>query len=181
MANPAAAARQLDRAALLSRARYDFGDYGFRFDAALDDAFDIRPSRADGEEAFFFFWPRAFPPEAGFALFNFHCFLKKTGSLESFARGLGPSMADAPLEPWPLLGVEGLGYSRRIAMGELFQAAPQVIDFIGGSPDLEVTDSHLYFSHRHAHFYTGMLHSAEIDSGRMAQLRGQLLAGIGLV
>jgi hypothetical protein len=66
-------------------------------------------------------------------------------------------------------------------MGDLFQGAPQVIDFIGGRPDLEVVDSHVYFSHRHAHYYTGMLHSAEIPADEMTALRGRMLVGIRLV
>lgn len=176
-----AAARNLDTALLEARALYDFGDYGFEIDGRLAEPFDIRPARADDEEAFLFFWPRSLAPESGFALFNFHCFLKKTGPIEQFARSLGPSMADAALRPWPVLGKESIGYSRRIRMGELFVAAPQVIDFIGGDPDLEVADSHLYFSHRHAHFYTGMLFSADVDAGRMDGLRAELLAGIRLV
>lgn len=175
-----APARSLDPAPLTARSRYDFGDYGFQLDGRLADQFDIRLARAD-EEAFMFFWPRAIPPEHGFALFNFHCFLKKTGSLEEFARGLGPSMAEVELRPWPVLGQESIGYSRRILMGDLFVAAPQVIDFIGGHPDLEVADSHLYFTHRHAHFYTGMLFSAGVDADPMEALRAALLAGIRLV
>lgn len=176
-----APARSLDTALLTGRTSYDFSDYGFAVSGMLARAFDIRPAHADDEEAFLFFWPRALPPEKGFALFNFHCFLKKTGSLEDFARGLGPSMATVPLEPWPVLGAEAIGYSREITMKDLFSGAPQVIDFIGGDPELVVTDSHVYFNHRHAHFYTGMLHSADVPPEQMAELRENLLSGIRLV
>lgn len=173
-------ARQSDRTPLTERARFDFSDYGFVIDARLEEAFDIVPSRLDGEECFFFFFPLEDMGSGRFSLFNLHCFLKKTGSLDDFAHGLGPSMANISLDDREAFGLPARGYVRQITMANLFQGAPQVIDFIGGRPDMEVRDSHVYFMHRHCHWYTGMLHEPG-DEARYDTLRERLMAGIKMV
>jgi hypothetical protein len=65
-------------------------------------------------------------------------------------------------------------------MKELFEGAPQVIDFIGGRPELLVVDSHLYFQHRHNHYYSGMIHEPGNDDA-YDTLRRTLLTGIRLI
>lgn len=59
---------------------------------------------------------------------------------------------------------------------DLFEGAPQVIDF----PGVVVVDSHCYFRHRHNHYYSGMLHNPGNDES-YERLREQLFAGIQLL
>jgi hypothetical protein len=77
-------------------------------------------------------------------------------------------------------GVPAKIYHRTISMKDLFQGASQVIDLIGGRPDMVVADSHLYFMHRHAHFYSGMIHEPG-DADRYDALRTLLFSGISLI
>jgi hypothetical protein len=173
-------ARRADRRALIARGAFDLRDYGFAVSQEAERLFEVVPARMDDEEAFLFFFPRDDLDSGRYALFNFHAFLKRTGTVTSFARSLGASVRRIPLRKTSLLGVDGLTYSRRILMRDLFDGAPQVIEFIGGSPDLEVRDSHTYFSHRHNHYYTGLLH-ADRRSAYYDRLRRQLLSTISLV
>jgi hypothetical protein len=175
-----APALALDRGLLATRATYDYSDYGFVVSASLGDTFEIVPSRADDQEAFLFFYPKRDLEAGTFCLFNLHAFLKKTESLDDFAHGLGNSMKHVPLADTRVLGVPARTYARVIAMRDLFDGAPQVIDFIGGTPDLKVRDSHTYFRHRHNHYYTGMLHEPGADAHYDA-LRAQLFDHIRLV
>lgn len=169
-----------DRAALQERLRYDFSDYGFVVSASLAKDFEIVPVSVTDEEAFLFFYPKRDLNSSRYSLYNFHCFLKKTVPLEDFAHSLGPSVRTIGLSDTTILGLPAKIYRRTIAMKALFEGAPQVIDFIGGSPDLIVVDSHCYFRHRHNHYYSGMLHSPGEDES-YDELREQLFAGIRLV
>ena len=83
------------------------------------------------------------------------------------------------LGPIEILGVPAKTYLRLITMRDLFEGAPQVIEFIGGHPDLEVTDSHIYFQHRHNHYYSGMLHEPGNDE-KYNGLRKVLFDGLHL-
>ena len=65
-------------------------------------------------------------------------------------------------------------------MSDLFKGAEQVIGFIGGKPDLLVTDSHTYFTHRHNHYYSGLIHMPG-DDQRYDTLRRYLFDTIVLV
>lgn len=156
-------ALEFDRQILVNRTRYDFSDYGFCLDASLAMTFEISIAHANDEEAFLFFYPKEDLEVGAFSLYNLHAFLKRTGSVENFAHSLGESVRSIKLQATEILGIPAKTYSRVIAMRDLFQGAPQVIDFIGGQPSLEVTDSHTYFQHRHNHYYTGMLHEPGND------------------
>jgi hypothetical protein len=169
-----------DRGPLKDRTRYDFSDYGFVVDATMSSDFEIVPVQANDEEAFLFCYPRRDLDSPRFSLYNLHAFLKRTGTLDDFAHSLGPSVRTIELSDTTVLGVPARIYHRSITMKDLFEGAPQVIDFIGGSPDLLVVDSHCYFRHRHNHYYTGMIHSPGADDSYEA-LRQQLFAGIRLV
>ena len=173
-------ARQLDRQLLQERAYFDLSDYRFVVSVGLAQTFDIVPARLDDEEGFLLFYPLDDITKGQFALFNFHCFLKRTGSVEDFVRSLGQSVADIPLEKTEVFGVPAWTYVRRIKMADLFAGAHHIIDFIGGEPDLEVRDSHTYFSYQHFHYYTGMLH-ADNNEHKYDTLRERLLKGIRLV
>ena len=89
-------------------------------------------------------------------------------------------MATIVLSDTQCVGVPARYYRRRIAMKDLFQGAPQVIDFIGGSPELVVTDTHTYFMHRHAHYYSGLIYESD-DDNRYLALRQLLFDGIRTV
>jgi hypothetical protein len=169
-----------DRAPLLNRGIYDFSDYGFHMNASLSAVFEIVPIETSDQEAFLFFYPKDQLRDGTFSLFNLHAFLKRTGSLEDFAHSLGPSVRNIALENTTALGVPAKIYHRTIAMKELFEGAPQVIDFIGGRPELLVVDSHLYFQHRHNHYYSGMIHEPGNDDA-YDTLRRTLLTGIRLI
>jgi hypothetical protein len=132
------------------------------------------------EEAFLFFYPKRDLNSPRYSLYNLHGFLKRTGSLEDFAHSLGPSVRTIALSDTTVLGSPAKIYLRTIAMKDLFEGAPQVIDFIGGSPKLVVVDSHCYFRHRHNHYYSGMMHSPGGDES-YDDLRQLLFAGIRLV
>lgn len=172
--------RQADSVRLNDRLSLDFRDYGFLIHGRIRRHFDVYLTRLDDEEAFLFFYPKDTDVEAPFALFNLHCYLKRTGSIENFAHSLGASVASLSLEPVVVFGIDGLTYSRRITMRDLFEGAPNIIDFIEGRPEMSVRDSHTYFRHRHAHYYTGMLHESDDDLHYDA-LRSCLLCSIELV
>jgi hypothetical protein len=169
-----------DLRALQERLQYDFSDYGFVVSASLASDFEIVLVSVTDEEAFLFFYPKRDLNSPRYSLFNLHCFLKKTGTLEDFAHSLGPSVRTIGLSDTTVFGLSAKIYHRTIAMKDLFEGAPQVIDFIGGSPEMVVVDSHCYFSHRHNHYYSGMLHSPGEDE-RYDELRQRLFAGIHLL
>ncbi len=169
-----------DRAPLRQRLQYDFSDYGFIVSESLAGDFEIVPVQVNDEEAFLFFYPERDLNTPRYSLFNLHCFLKRTGSLEDFAHSLGPSVRTIALSDTTVLGMAAKIYHRMIAMKDLFEGAPQVIDFIGGSPDMVVVDSHCYFFHRHNHYYSGMMHTPGADES-YDDLRQRLFAGIHLV
>src|SRR4051812_23357756 len=166
-----------DCSLLQKRLQYDFSDYGFILSASLANDFEIIPVNVNDEEAFLFFYPKRDLNSLRFSLYNFHCFLKKTGPLEDFAHSLGASVQTIGLTDTTVLGVPAKIYHRTITMKDLFEGAPQVIDFIGGSPEMVVVDSHCYFFHRHNHYYSGMLHSPG-ENEDYDNLRQQLFAGI---
>ena len=168
------------RQPLLNRARYDFSDYGFVLQGSLADQFEIIPITVDDNEAMLFLYPKRDLGSARFSLFNLHGFLKRTGDVESFAHSLGPSVSHIALDDTTILGQPAKIYHRVIAMKDLFEGAPQVIDLIGGSPELVVHDSHAYFLHRHNHYYSGMLHEPGEEDAYDA-LRQTLFAGVTLV
>lgn len=172
-----APARQLDRSALRARTVFDFRRYGFELRGALAATFDIVPVRADDDEVFLFFFPLADLAAGRFALFNLHGFVKRREPLDDFAHSLGPSVATIPLEDTRFGEKPARTYVRRIAMKDLFSGAPQVIEFIGGYPDLSVRDSHTYFLHGEMRYYTGMLHASE-ENGQYDALRAELTRGI---
>lgn len=169
-----------DRSPLKSRSRFDFADYGFNVDATLSDDFEIVPTVVSDEEAFLFFFPKCDLGSERYSLYNLHSFLKRTGSIEEFAHSLGASVSTIALDDTVVLATPAKIYRRIIAMKDLFQGAPQVIDFIGGSPELVVVDSHCYFRHRHNHYYSGMIHSLGNDES-YDSLRQRLFGGIQLV
>lgn len=173
-------ALELDRRLLHGRSRYDFSDYGFVLDGLLVNEFEIVSVEASDEEAFLFFYPKRDLGSNRYSLFNLHAFLKRTGSLEDFAHSLGPSVRTIALSDTTVMGIAAKIYRRTIAMKDLFVGAPQVIPFIGGSPDLVVVDSHCYFLHRHNHYYSGMMHSPG-NAESYDELRKLLFAGIHLV
>lgn len=170
----------LDRTPLEERAVFDFWEYGFRVSGRLRERFEIVPSTLDGSEAFLFFFPRDDLEAGSFSLLNLHAFVKREGPLEAFARSLGESVRTVPLTETQILGRPGLTYSRRIRMRDLFEGGEQVIPFIGGTPELEVRDSHTYFRHRLNHYYTGLLHTSR-DHARYDAIQASLLEGIELV
>jgi hypothetical protein len=169
-----------DRRPLLIRQQYDFSDYGFTLSASLEKDFLIVPVDVNDGEAFLFFYPRIDLGSPRYSLYNLHCFLKYSGSVEDFAHSRGPSVRTIVLTDTSVLNVLAKIYRRTITMKELFEGSPQVIEFIGGSPELLVIDSHCYFVHRHNHFYSGMLHSPGEDQG-YEELRQKLFDGIRLV
>jgi hypothetical protein len=169
-----------DRRPLTDRLRYDFSDYGFIVSGKLSEVFEIIPVQVNEAEAFLFFYPKEDLKSGRFSLFNLHAFLKYTGKIDEFAHSRGTSVSTIPLEATEAFELPALTYQRVISMKDLFEGAPQVIDFIGGTPDLVVRDSHTYFEHRHAHFYTGMLHEPN-DNEKYDTLRQQLFAGVRLV
>jgi hypothetical protein len=173
-------ALERDRGPLQERLQYDFSDYGFMVSASLAKDFEIVPVEANDEEAFLFFYPKRDLNSPRYSLYNFHCFLKRTGTVEDFAHSLGPSVRTIALTDTRVLGSPAKIYRRTITMQDLFEGAPQVIDFIGGSPDMVVVDSHCYFLHRHNHYYSGMLHSPGSDES-YDDLRQQLFSGIHLI
>ena len=169
-----------DRAALTLRTIYDYSDYGFIVSASVTEVLEVVPIRADDQEAFLFFYYKPDLAARRFCLFNLHCFLKRTESLDDFAHSLGTSMRAVALADTRLFGLPARTYTRPIRMRDLFDGAPQIIDFIGGAPDLLVRDSHTYFRHRHGHFYTGMLHEPG-DDAKYDAIRRTLLGAIRLV
>jgi hypothetical protein len=169
-----------DHRPLYERTRLDFSDYGFTLRNALSETFEIVPITVSDLEAFLFFYPKQDLGSARFSLLNLHCLLKYVGSLDEFAHSRGASVATIALSDTQCVGVPARYYRRRIAMKDLFEGAPQVIDFIGGSPDLVVTDMHTYFMHRHAHYYSGLIHESE-DDNRYLALRQLLFDGIRTV
>jgi hypothetical protein len=173
-------ARQGDRGPLFLRGYYDLSDYGIHLSHSVESAFEVVPSLMTDEELFLFFFSREDIASNRYALFNLHAFLKRSGSLEDFARSLGESVRHVLLKKTHVLGISGLTYSRRIKMKDLFSGAEHIIDFIGGTPDLEVRDSHTYFQHRHNHYYIGMLH-ADRQNLRYDRLRSQIYSAIQLV
>jgi len=168
------------RTPLQERLQYDFSDYGFIVSASLAKSFEIVPVDVNDEEAFLFFYPKRDLNSPRYSLYNFHCFLKLTGTLEDFAHSLGTSVRTIALSDTTVLGSPAKIYRRTITMKDLFEGAPQVIDFIGGSPEMVIVDSHCYFFHRHNHYYSGMLHTPGAD-GSYDDLRQQLFAGIHLI
>jgi hypothetical protein len=169
-----------DRGPLQGRLQYDFSDYGFSIRASLATNFEIVPVDVNDDEAFLFFYPRRDLNTVRYSLYNLHAFLKRSGALIDFAHSLGPSVKSIGLDDTTVLGSPAKIYHRTILMKDLFEGAPQVIDFIGGSPDLLVVDSHCYFRHRHNHYYSGMIHSPGEDEDYEA-LRRELFACIQLV
>jgi hypothetical protein len=173
-------ALERDRSPLHERLQYDFSDYAFIVSQSLEKDFEIAPVQVNDEEAFLFLYPRRDLNSPRYSLYNFHCFLKRTATLEDFAHSLGPSVRTISLSDTTAFGLPAKIYRRTIAMKDLFEGAPQVIDLIGGSPEMVVVDSHCYFLHRHNHYYSGMLHSPGSDEN-YDDLRQQLFAGIHLV
>jgi hypothetical protein len=169
-----------DRRPLNERGCFDFSDYGFRVRTSLSETFEIAPISIDDSEAFLFFYPKLDLGSSRFSLLNFHCFLKFAGSVDEFAHSRGASVATIGLSDTQCMGVPARYYRRQIAMKDLFQGASQVIDFIGGTPELVVIDMHTYFMHRHAHFYSGLIHEPN-DESRYLELRQLLFDGITLV
>lgn len=169
-----------DRKPLMDRARFDFTDYGFTISGSLLKAFETIPMEVSDQAAFLFFYPKDDLAIGKFSLFNFHCFLKYSGSIEDFAHSRGASVQNIALDDTTFNGIPAKIYHRTISMKGLFEGASQVIDLIGGKPDMVVVDSHLYFMHRHAHFYSGMIHEPG-DDARYETLRSLLFAGISLV
>jgi hypothetical protein len=176
----AAPAYKGDRSQLTARTTYDFSDYGFVIPWIVSEAFEIVPVNVDDQQAFIFMFPREDIAEERYSLFNLHAFLKFTGTVEEFAHSRGQSVATIELSPSRAYGVEAMTYKRQIAMSNLFKGAEQVITFIGGRPDLLVSDSHTYFTHRHNHYYSGMIHMPGNDE-RYDALRSILFANIRLV
>ena len=121
-------------------------------------SFEIIPTVLTDEECFLFFFSREDVRNGRWALSNLHVFLKRTGPIEAFAHSLGASVQNIALSPVTAFNIPALGYSRTISMGDLFKGAEPVITFISGEPDRVVRDSHYYFTHHHAHCYTGLLH-----------------------
>lgn len=169
-----------DRDVLRERTSWDFRDYGFLVGSSVTKLFEVVATSANDEEAFLFFFNREDLSQDRWALFNLHVFLKRTGSLADFAHSLGASVATIPLQSVTVFGKAGLGYSREIAMKDLFWGAPQVIDFIGGAPDMIVRDSHYYFRHRHGHGYSGLLHKPG-EEQRYDALRQSLFSGLEFI
>ena len=176
----AAPAYRTDRTLLAPRASYDFRDYGFEIKSALGGAFEIVPITVSDEEAFLFFFAREDIAAGRYSLFNLHCFLKFIGTVEEFAHTRGASVATIKLVDTTAFGVPALKYDREIMMRDLFKGAESVIDFIGGQPDFLVRDSHTYCGHRHAHFYSGMIHPPG-EASRYDTLRRMLFNSIALV
>lgn len=176
----AAPAYKGDRSPLFARSTYNFSDYGFVIPWIVAEAFEIVPVNVDDQQAFLFMFPREDIAEGRYSLFNLHAFLKFTGTVEEFAHSRGQSVSTIELSPAQACGVDALTYERQIAMSDLFKGAEQVITFIGGRPDLLVSDSHTYFSHRHNHYYSGMIHMPGNDA-RYDALRRILFANIRLV
>ncbi len=168
-----------DRKPLFERGQYIFTDYGFTVDNSLGNVFEIIPIEVSDEAAFLFFYPKDDLASGRFSLFNFHVFLKYIGSVEAFAHTRGSSVQTIALQDTTFDGIPAKIYYRTIAMKDLFAGALQVIDLIGGSPDMIVNDSHLYFTHRHDHGYSGMIHEPG-DESRYEQLRTLLFSGIHL-
>jgi hypothetical protein len=173
-------ALERDRSPLQGRLQFDFSDYGFIASQSLEEDFEIVPVQVNDEEAFLFFYPRRDLGSPRYSLYNFHCFLKRSATLEDFAHSLGPSVRAIALSDTTAFGSPAKIYRRTIAMKDLFEGAPQVIDLIGGSPELVVVDSHCYFLHRHNHYYSGMLHEPGSDES-YDDLRRTLFDGIHLV
>jgi hypothetical protein len=169
-----------DRQPLYSRTVYDLSDYGYVIPGSLNDKFDIVPITLDEEQAFFFLFPKQDIDAKRYSLFNFHAFLKYSGTVESFARSRGKSVETVSLSSTEMFGVPALRYARQILMKDLFEGAEQVITFIGGQPDLMVQDSHTYFTHRHNFYYSGMIHLPGDDSA-YDDLRASLSTNIKLV
>jgi len=169
-----------DRKVVRDRTCYDFRDYGFVVSSTAVSVFEVVATRADDEEAFLFFFNRDDLVSDHWALMNLHVFLKRTEPLADFAHTLGPSVATIPLQPVTVFGKPGLGYSREIAMQDLFMGAPEVIKFIGGAPEMIVRDSHYYFRHRHAHAYSGLLHPPGAEQ-RYDALRQVLFSSVEFI
>ena len=177
---PEAPAYRADKHALTHRAQYDFSDYGFVINADLGTIFEIVPASVTDDEAFLFFFSIDDIRSGAYSLYNFHAFLKYSGGLEQFARSRGKSVQSVPLVAADAFGQAALTYDRLIIMRDLFEGAESVIDFIGGRPDFLVRDSHTYFTHRHNHYYSGLLH-APGDEARYDALRRSLFESIKLV
>ncbi len=166
-----------DRSGLAQRQLYDFRDYGFEITARTLERFEAVPTRMTEEECFLFFFSREDVAKGSWGLFNLHVFLKRTGSLEDFAHSLGASVRTIALSNVTAYGIAGLGYSRRISMGDLFQGGEAVIGFIGGEPGRMVRDSHFYFRHHYAHCYTGVIHLPG-EEARYDALRASLFESV---
>lgn len=175
-----APAYSADRSPLLRRVTYNFRDYGFEISSSINDVFDVVPSRLTEEECFLFFFVRDDVASDRWALFNLHVFLKRVGPLEAFARSLGESVRTQALAPVIAFGMLGLGYSRTIAMSDLFKGGEAVITLIGGQPDWVARDSHFYFGHRHTHCYSGLLHPPG-EEAKYDALRGTLFEGVRFI
>jgi hypothetical protein len=175
-----APAYRADRGPLQRRTFYDFADYGFTIPGALGDVFEIVPSMVDEDQAFLFLFPREDIAQKRYSLFNLHVFLKYSGSLADFAHSRGESVSHIALTDTKAFGTSALTYDRQILMRDLFKGGEQVIDFIGGQPDLLVRDSHTYLTHRHAFIYSGMIHLPG-DEVRHDELRNIIFSSISLV
>lgn len=169
-----------DRSLLSKRTIFDFRDYGFEIGIGINEIFDVVPTQLSDQEGFLFFFLREDAANDHWALFNLHVFLKRTGSLEDFARSLGESVKTVALSPVTAFHKPALGYSRIIKMGDLFKGGEPVISFIGGDPDRLVRDSHYYFMHQHAHCYTGLIHMPN-EEARYDTLRTVLFNGVKLI
>jgi hypothetical protein len=169
-----------DRRPLYERSRFDFSDYGFVVRSSLAETFEIVPIAINGSEGFLFFYPKQDLGSGRFSLLNLHAFLKYVGSIDEFAHSRDTSVAKIALSDTECMGQPGRFYRRQIAMKDLFQGAPPIIDFIGGHPELVVIDMHTYFTHDHAHYYSGLIHEPGDDNGYLA-LRQLLFDGIHLV
>jgi hypothetical protein len=146
----------------------------------LAEVFDAIPINVSDDAAFLFFYPKDDLAIGKFSLLNFHSFLKFSGTVTEFAHSRGASVKDIPLQDTTFNGIAAKIYYRTIAMKALFEGAEQVIDLIGGKPDMVVRDSHLYFCYRHRHFYSGMIHEPG-DDERYNTLRSRLFSGISMV
>jgi hypothetical protein len=175
-----APAYRADRGPLQQRMFYNFADYGFTIPGALGDPFEIVPITVDEDQAFLFLFTREDIAQKRYSLFNLHVFLKYSGSLVDFAHSRGESVSQITLTNTKAFGTSALAYDREILMCDLFKGGEQVIDFIGGKPDLLVRDSHTYLTHRHAFIYSGMIHLPG-DEARHNELRSILFNSITLV
>ena len=169
-----------DASFLSNRILYDFRDYGFELRSSLDNIFKIIPTVVSDQECFIFFFPNEDISNNRWSLLNVHVFLKRIGSIEDFAHSLGESVRQVILKPEIAFGNPAQGYSRTIAIGDLFKGNESVIAFLGADPKSIARDSHYYFLHHHNHCYTGLIHLVG-DEFRYDELRSILFKGVRFI